>query len=44
MYGMVNKAAQKFIVERYGVENWLGVKEHAGIDVEEFDRLDSTLR
>lgn len=40
MYGMVNRAAQEFIVERYGVESWLGVKTRAGIDSEGFDRLE----
>ncbi len=36
MYGLVNKAAQDFVIEGYGNETWQIIKEKAGVKEEAF--------
>lgn len=36
MYGMVNKAVEDLITDRFGLDKWLAVKERAGVDVDVF--------
>lgn len=36
MYGLVNKAVEKFVIENHGEEVWLQIKNHAKIEEESF--------
>lgn len=36
MYGLVNKAVEKFVIENHGEKVWLEIKNHAGIKEESF--------
>ncbi len=41
MYGMVNQAMQKMVVDIHGEDTWLRIRERAGCDIEAFVRMDA---
>lgn len=41
MYGMVNKAMHKMVVDFHGEETWLRIRERAGCEIEDFVRMDA---
>lgn len=40
MYGLVNAAVKELVCSRFGEEKWLEIKTRAGVDIEEFTRMD----
>jgi hypothetical protein len=40
MYGMVNKAIEGLVTERFGEDTWFGVVERAGVEEESFISMD----
>ena len=40
MYGLVNRAVQDLICERFGAETWECIKQRAGVDVDVFISMD----
>jgi Haem-NO-binding len=41
MYGMVNKAMEKMVVDFHGADTWTRIRERAGCDIEDFVRMEA---
>ena len=41
MYGMVNKAMHKMVVDFHGEDTWVRIRERAGCEIEDFVRMDA---